>query len=660
MNAPRRIATMVFVLAAVARAASAADDGGTVGVFATGAGNRALAMGGASVAMPEGPWGWTWNPGGLAWMSRAGAELMQGAPDAIGARETQAAVAVPDWRWGTLALTWRQFGVDDIDGRDDRGAPTSTFDDRETEIGLAYARAATPALGLGGALKMRRHSLAGRSGGGVGADIGASFRFAALETERTGWWRDLVLGARLANVVKPAVRLDYDEVAEPTSWSTGAAWERSSGTTRFALAADLEQVVGGSARTRIGAEIGVFNSLDLRTGWDGRVLTAGTSLEWRGLDVAYTYRDNPLGAEQRVGLGWRFGPTVGEAREHATAAREEEIQKRLQVAFDADLERRTQELIAETRRALADGALDEAWDRASMLVAIAPNRPESAELMASVLAARAARLEQAGDWDGARVEYEKALALAPGDSASTAGAARCREASDRVARRGAEQRRLYDGALSSIAAGDPIAARASLDSLRASGVPDSSLAPLQLRLERLTSAKLEARLEQFQQLLQAGLLDDAGVALERARALAPASPAVARAKDQLARARAAQRPVASAPAPQVQPVSEAARREADDLYQSGLSAQQAGRNEVAVRSWELAILKDPQHARAREALKREYQTRGLDAFSAGRLSTAVEHWQRALQLDPTDARTRSYLDRAQEHLMRSAELGVSR
>ena len=639
-----------------ATAWAAGDDGGTVGVFATGTGNRALAMGGAATAMADGPWGWTWNPAGLAWMSRAGAAVLQGAPDAIGARETQAAVAVPDWRWGALALTWRQFGVDDIDGRDERGAATGTFDDRETEIGLAYGRTVTPALGLGGSVKLRRHSLAGRSSGGVGVDAGASLRLAALATERTGWWRDLVLGARLANLVQPAMRLDRDEVAEPTIVSGGVAWQRAAGSSRITLAADVEQVMGTAPHARLGAELGLLGALDLRAGWDGQALTAGTALAWRGLDVAYAYRDNPLGPEQRMSLGWRFGRTVGEARERELGARERELQQRLQAAFDADLDRRTKALAAEARQALADGALAEAWDKASVLSAIASNRAEAAELMARVLAARAVQLERAGDWDGARVEYEKALVLTPGDDTCARGASRCRDESERGARRGAEQRRLYDGVLRGIAAGDPVAARAFLDTLHTAGVADSVLAPLQFRLERLTATRLDALLEQAQSLVQAGLFDEAAVTLERARVLAPSSQAVARAKQQLARSRPAAAPVvANAPV-----AAEAARREAEQLYQSGLAAQQSGRNEVAVRSWELAVLKDPQHARAKAALKREYQTRGLDAFSSGRLASAVENWQRALQLDPGDARTRSYLDRAQEHLMRSAELGVAK
>lgn len=653
---------LVWLLLALGAGASpvlaATDDGGTTGVFAHGAGNRALGMGGAYTALAQGPWGWSWNPAGLAWQSRAGIEVLQGAPDAIGAKETQGALVVPDWRWGALALGYRQFGVDDLDGRDARGLPTGTFTDRESELGLAYGHSLTPAFGLGLGVKMRRQALAGYSAGGVGADLGASLRLDQLEGDATGWWRGLAFGARLANAIRPAVRLDRDEVTEPAIWSAGAAWTHASGTSHVALTADLTQASGAAAHVRAGAEYGLLGALDLRMGWDGVGFSAGTALGWKGMDLAYTWRDNPLGAEQRMSLGWRFGNTTGEARERAAAVRERELQQRLQAAFEQDLAQRAQVLLDAARAALAAGDLETAWDKASVLNAVAPNRPESAELMARVLAARGLQLEQAHDWDGARVEYEKALALRPGDDACTQGVARCRAESERRMRRDAEQRRYYDAVLRGIAAGDPLAARAAMDSLRRTGVADSTIAPLVLRLERATSALVEARLEQVQRLVQAGLFDEAAATLERTRPLAPDSPAIARARELIARSRPAPQAAPVRAVPVAPEVSEAAKREAEQLYQSGLAAQRAGNDDVAVRSWELAILKNPQHPRVRELLKREYQTRGLDAFSAGRLAAAVEQWQRALQLDPRDARTRSYLERAQEHLARSAELGV--
>lgn len=655
---------LVLALLATATVSRAAeDDGGTTSLFSTGAGGRTLAMGGAGTANADGPWGWTWNPAGLAWLARAGADVSQSAPDAIGAKESQAAFAVPDWRWGALALTWRQFGVDGIDGRDDRGAPTASFSDRESELGVAYGRTVTDALGLGLAVKMRRHQLAGHSGGGLGADLGASFHLSALSGEREGWWRDLAVGVRAANVLRPSVRLDQEEVAEPSALSAGLAWHRASTVTSWTLAADVERVDGLTARPRLGAEFGLLGALDLRAGWDGERLSAGSGLRWRGLDVTWAYRNQPLGDEQRVSLGWRFGRTVAQAREQFAAEREQEVQRRLQVATDEDLARRGRELAEASRQSLAAGDLDDAYEKASVLNAISPGTVAT-DLLVRITAARAARLEKAGDWDGAVVEYQKALADQPTSFELTSGLARCRAESERRSRRGADQRRLYDGVLRGIAAGDARAARARLDSLRVAGLADSSLAPLVLRLERMTAAQLDGRLEQFAQMLQAGLLDDAASALDRARALAPDAPAVARARDQLARARqATARTTAAVPAPRASAapaVSAASRREAEQLYQEGLTAMRSNKGDVALRAWELAVAKDPSHARAKEQLKREYQTRGLQSFAGGHLSDAENLWRRALQLDPADARTRSYLERAQEHLSRSAELGVSR
>ena len=55
------------VLAALASApvARAADDGGTRSIFASGAGNRALALGGAFVGLADDASAMIWNPGGL-------------------------------------------------------------------------------------------------------------------------------------------------------------------------------------------------------------------------------------------------------------------------------------------------------------------------------------------------------------------------------------------------------------------------------------------------------------------------------------------------------------------------------------------------------------------------------------------------------------------
>ena len=69
-----------------------------------------------------------------------------------------------------------------------------------------------------------------------------------------------------------------------------------------------------------------------------------------------------------------------------------------------------------------------------------------------------------------------------------------------------------------------------------------------------------------------------------------------------------------------------------------------------LKSWGFAGIPD-------EYLKREYLTRGMESFAAGNLNDAVQHWERALRLDPGDEKARAYLTRAQEHLLRTREIG---
>src|SRR5262249_6794238 len=137
-----------------------------------GSGMRALALGGAFAAIADDASGPLWNPGGLGLVERGEMQFSQ-AQYELDFRETFAAAVYPDWRWGAAAPTIRHFGNAGIEGRDDRNTVTDpNLSSGESEIGLAYGRAVSPAWSLGAALKLRRQDIAGRSGSGVGADVG--------------------------------------------------------------------------------------------------------------------------------------------------------------------------------------------------------------------------------------------------------------------------------------------------------------------------------------------------------------------------------------------------------------------------------------------------------------------------------------------------------
>ena len=111
----------LLLLLLVAVPAAAMDDGGGRSVFATGAGNRSLAMGGAFCAVADDASAVIYNPAGLGLIARKELQASQTTLFGLGFNEQYASFVLPHWRLGTASLTWRRFGVDGIEGRDERG-----------------------------------------------------------------------------------------------------------------------------------------------------------------------------------------------------------------------------------------------------------------------------------------------------------------------------------------------------------------------------------------------------------------------------------------------------------------------------------------------------------------------------------------------------------
>jgi tetratricopeptide (TPR) repeat protein len=82
----------------------------------------------------------------------------------------------------------------------------------------------------------------------------------------------------------------------------------------------------------------------------------------------------------------------------------------------------------------------------------------------------------------------------------------------------------------------------------------------------------------------------------------------------------------------------------------------AGRNDDALRYWELIWSSRPTYREVTAFLKREYLTRGMEAFATGRLDEAIGQWERVVRMDPNDDRARGYLDRAEKARSRSREI----
>ena len=225
-TAGRTIALLVL-LAGFPVPSDAADDGGTRSIFAQGAGNRALAMGGAFTAVADDASAPLWNPGGLGIIERREFQASRASLYGLGMGEEYAALVLPSWRLGVAAITFRHFGVDGIEGRDERNVITDeNLSNSETEIALSYGRLFGESLSLGGTLKLHRQSLAGLNATGLGADLGLLTYPGVLLGVEDHWAHRLTIGLSVRNLVEPTHRLEIEDVRDPMTYRIGTAYRQ--------------------------------------------------------------------------------------------------------------------------------------------------------------------------------------------------------------------------------------------------------------------------------------------------------------------------------------------------------------------------------------------------------------------------------------------------
>ncbi len=681
----RRLSPMlVALLLTTAPAAQASDDGGTTSVFAFGAGNRALALGGAYAAIADDASAPVWNPAGLGYLERREFQASGASLYGLDINEEFASLVLPTWRWGVAAATFRRFAVGDIEQRDaDNLVVPGELEDLETEFMLSYARAASAVWSAGGSLKMQRQSLAGYSANGIGLDFGVLVRPALLWRAEAPWAGRLHVGLALHNLVEPSLQLDRESIHDPTRIRAGLAYRHPLPNEISLLAAmDAEKVTAAGTKLHAGVEAAFRSLLALRAGWNADYLTAGAGVQWHGVAFDYVFEDNDIETVHRFGMTLRFGATVAEKRAAALQQEEEAFRRRLAESFREREASRVNELVAQAERDLDESRFDDALTTLATASALAPEDARVRGLEARALKGKAALRERAGEYATAALLYGQALAIVPGDAVAAEGLVRCRSTSDRLAERSERIRNLFAAALDSFAAGELPAARQHLLSLLEIDPADADARAMLARTESALQARMQSLLAQMNRFLDKGLLAEAEELIDQVRVLSPDSPELAAATERLAQAeREARRREAAARRAAAAPPTDAAgetvaadgppanvivakgpvlskkkQREIADLYQRGIQAMDAERPDDALRYWELVWLADPDYQNVAEFLKREYLLRGLDAFSRGQLDDAISLWESALNVDPQDEKTLGYLARAREQATRTREI----
>jgi tetratricopeptide (TPR) repeat protein len=660
----------------------AEEDGGSQSVFAFGAGNRALAMGGAFVGVADDASAAIWNPAGLGLLQMSELQVSHASVGDVDMNEQYAAIAIPSWKWGGASATFRRFAVGGIEGRDDRNAIIpGEISDHQSEIKLSYGRAIGDAWSAGGSFNIRRQSLAGFSATGVGVDLGAIVRPGAFFDRENTWVNRVRAGVAILNVIEPTLRLSQDEITDPILFRTGASYRHDwSDQVSLLTALDFEKSSKTEAMMRLGLESTLLETLSLRAGWNDAGWAAGAGVHWKGASVDYVLEENEIETVHRFGLSYGFGLSIEESRQASLREEEERFRARLAESFENRQNERITELLRSATTHLETKNYEEALQILAAILALDPGHEEARALQIECFKREGTELEQAQDYANASILYRRALAIDPEDAGALAGHDRCRAELARSEARSEHIRELFDASLDAFSTGN---LRKAEDQLLAilEVAPDDEEAKTLLRRTRVAiDARTRDLLEQANRVLNAGLASEAEALADEVLALNPRANGL---RDLLQRIRfyelalhekeqEAERAQteeakkvdesATAPAPTVaiapKPAALSKKKQKDlaDLYKRGMTAMEEGRLDDALRYWELVWLGNPEYEGVADHLKREYLLRGLESFSRGSLDEAILLWVKALNVDPKDEKTIRYLARAREQLSRSREI----
>jgi hypothetical protein len=226
--------TIVLLLTWVGLHASAstASDGYTgtrsAQFLKLGLGARAVAMGGAFVALANDASAVYWNPAGLANAKRTELSFMHLAWFQ-GISYECFAHAQPVGRWGVFGWSVAYLHMDKLKGRDEGGRPTSDFSASDMAITFAFGRRITERLLFGGSVKSIEERIEDENAYGLAFDFGCLFQ-TPIE--------DLFVGAAVGNLGKDTRFVD-ESFGLPTVLKLGTSYRHTLAGNPINVAADV-------------------------------------------------------------------------------------------------------------------------------------------------------------------------------------------------------------------------------------------------------------------------------------------------------------------------------------------------------------------------------------------------------------------------------------
>ncbi|HOT96246.1 MAG TPA: hypothetical protein PLG50_11535 [bacterium] len=305
-----------------------------------GVGARAMAMGGAQVAIANDASASYWNPAGSGGQGH-GAIQFEHMPMFDGlAHYNTASVRLAFNPQTSVSLNWIRLGVDDIPrydalhgsrldryttgaGRSD-GTPLGYFSDREDALFMSFRRSMLFDLTIGGDLagtvlpaelsfgvsgKYLQQKLDGNSASGQGLDAGMLLRLMPGwqdEPEPLHW---VGIGAAVHDLSRTQLSWNTatnhkDAIGRGLQAGVAACYTWTP--LRLRITAGYDRLFWSEEGNRAGAELTFFKVLSIRGGYYRSELTAGAGLELAGFCLDYAFIGGDLGNSHRITGAFRF------------------------------------------------------------------------------------------------------------------------------------------------------------------------------------------------------------------------------------------------------------------------------------------------------------------------------------------------------------------
>ncbi|MEJ2626976.1 MAG: PorV/PorQ family protein, partial [bacterium] len=262
--------------------------GGQAGAFLrVGVGARAMGMGSAFTATANDASAIYWNPAGLGGLQSI---------EFVGAYSILSldrgynflAACLPTNSIGTIGISWINFGVGGIEGRDLYGRVTDTFTNSENAFLFSWGKELSEQWFLGLTAKYLSHSLQSNASTGFGFDAGLLFRPSEVFS----------MGITLQDIASQVTWDTESSVKEKFPMVSRIGIAVSPADLPFRVGLDYVQVQNQTGGINVGAEFQLIQNGGLRVGFNNGSIGAGgfftLPVEDYNLGVNYTFGQDPV------------------------------------------------------------------------------------------------------------------------------------------------------------------------------------------------------------------------------------------------------------------------------------------------------------------------------------------------------------------------------